>query len=46
MTRDTSVYGADSNEFNPERYFNPDGKLNDNDTVLAFGSVPQINTDT
>ncbi|KAJ7244888.1 cytochrome P450 [Mycena rebaudengoi] len=36
MTRDTSVYGADSNEFNPERYFNPDGKLN-NDTVLAFG---------
>ncbi|KAJ7244880.1 cytochrome P450 [Mycena rebaudengoi] len=37
MTRDTSVYGADSNEFNPERYFNPDGKLNDNDTVLAFG---------
>ncbi|KAJ7244877.1 cytochrome P450 [Mycena rebaudengoi] len=37
MTRDTSVYGVDSNEFNPERYFNPDGKLNDNDTVLAFG---------
>ncbi|KAJ7244875.1 cytochrome P450 [Mycena rebaudengoi] len=37
MTRDTSVYGADSNEFNPERFFNPDGELNDNDTVQAFG---------
>ncbi|KAJ7224753.1 cytochrome P450 [Mycena rebaudengoi] len=37
MTRDTSVYGADSDEFNPERYFNPDGNLNDDDTVLAFG---------
>ncbi|KAJ7237821.1 cytochrome P450 [Mycena rebaudengoi] len=37
MTRDTSVYGADSDAFNPERYFNPDGNLNDNDVVLAFG---------
>ncbi|KAJ7205366.1 cytochrome P450 [Mycena rebaudengoi] len=37
MTRDTSVYGADSDEFNPERYLNPDGNLNDDDTVLAFG---------
>jgi hypothetical protein len=44
MTRDTSVYGADSNEFNPERFFNPDGELNDNDTVQAFGSVLLINT--
>jgi cytochrome P450 len=42
MTRDTSVYGADSDEFNPERYLNPDGNLNDDDTVLAFGSVPPI----
>jgi cytochrome P450 len=42
MTRDTSVYGADSDAFNPERYFNPDGNLNDNDVVLAFGSVRPI----
>ncbi|KAJ7837671.1 cytochrome P450 [Mycena olivaceomarginata] len=36
MTRDESIY-SEPNRFNPDRFFTADGKLNDDDTVLAFG---------
>ncbi|KAF7365161.1 O-methylsterigmatocystin oxidoreductase [Mycena venus] len=36
MTRDESVF-PEPNRFNPDRFFTADGKLNDDDTVLAFG---------
>ncbi|KAK7036572.1 cytochrome p450 [Paramarasmius palmivorus] len=36
MTRDERVY-TDPKCFNPERFFNADGTLNGDDTVLAFG---------
>lgn len=36
MTRDESIY-KEPNEFRPERFFNADGTLNDDDTVLAYG---------
>ncbi|KAK7048376.1 O-methylsterigmatocystin oxidoreductase [Favolaschia claudopus] len=36
MTRDESVY-TDPEDFNPDRFFTADGKLNNDDTILAFG---------
>ncbi|KAF7346403.1 Cytochrome p450 [Mycena sanguinolenta] len=36
MTRDESIY-SEPERFNPERFFTADGKLNDDDTILAFG---------
>lgn len=36
MTRDETVY-PDPEDFNPERFLNPDGSLNKDETVLAFG---------
>ncbi|KAF7346417.1 O-methylsterigmatocystin oxidoreductase [Mycena sanguinolenta] len=36
MTRDESLY-PEPERFNPDRYFTAEGKLNDDDTVLAFG---------
>ncbi|KAJ6559091.1 cytochrome P450, partial [Mycena vulgaris] len=36
MTRDESIY-PEPERFNPDRFFTMDGRLNDDDTVLAFG---------
>ncbi|TFK74834.1 cytochrome P450 [Pluteus cervinus] len=36
MTHDPNVY-EDPDEFRPERFLNPDGSLNNDDKVLAFG---------
>ncbi|KAF7324281.1 O-methylsterigmatocystin oxidoreductase [Mycena sanguinolenta] len=36
MTRDKSIY-HEPDRFNPDRFFTEDGKLNDDDTILAFG---------
>ncbi|KAJ6559124.1 cytochrome P450 [Mycena vulgaris] len=36
MTRDESIY-PEPERFNPNRFFTADGRLNDDDTVLAFG---------
>ncbi|KAF7346407.1 O-methylsterigmatocystin oxidoreductase [Mycena sanguinolenta] len=36
MTRDESIY-PESERFNPDRFFTADGKLNGDDTILAFG---------
>ncbi|KAF7346265.1 O-methylsterigmatocystin oxidoreductase [Mycena sanguinolenta] len=36
MTRDESIYSGPE-RFNPDRFFTADGKLNNDDTILAFG---------
>lgn len=36
MTHDKDRY-PDPNAFKPERFFSKDGKLNDDDHILAFG---------
>ncbi|KAF7346377.1 O-methylsterigmatocystin oxidoreductase [Mycena sanguinolenta] len=36
MTRDESIY-SEPERFNPDRFFTPDGKLNDDNTILTFG---------
>ncbi|KAF7346268.1 O-methylsterigmatocystin oxidoreductase [Mycena sanguinolenta] len=36
MTRDKSIY-HEPEQFNPDRFFTADGKLNNDDTVLTFG---------
>ncbi|KAF7346397.1 O-methylsterigmatocystin oxidoreductase [Mycena sanguinolenta] len=36
MTRDESIY-FEPERFNPDRFFTADGKLNNDDTILAFG---------
>ena len=36
MTHDAINY-KDPDTFNPDRFFNADGKLNDDDRVLTFG---------
>ncbi|KAF7346388.1 O-methylsterigmatocystin oxidoreductase [Mycena sanguinolenta] len=36
MTHDESIY-LEPEQFNPDRFFTADGKLNDDDTILAFG---------
>ncbi|KAF7374531.1 O-methylsterigmatocystin oxidoreductase [Mycena sanguinolenta] len=46
MTRDESIY-SEPERFNPDRFFTADGKLNDDDTVLAFGfSISYFNSIT
>ncbi|KAF8208093.1 cytochrome P450 [Mycena galopus ATCC 62051] len=37
MVHDESVYGSHPDQFNPERFLNGDGQLNDDDHILAFG---------
>lgn len=37
MNRDEKRYGPDSHEFNPDRFFDEHGNLNDDDRVLAYG---------
>ena len=36
MTRDEKKY-KDPDTFNPDRFFDADGKLNNDDRILAFG---------
>ncbi|KAF7346383.1 O-methylsterigmatocystin oxidoreductase [Mycena sanguinolenta] len=36
MTRDESIY-SEPERFNPDRFFTPDGELNDDNTILTFG---------
>ncbi|KAF7346270.1 Cytochrome p450 [Mycena sanguinolenta] len=36
MTRDESIY-HEPDQFDPDRFFTADGKLNDDDTILTFG---------
>ncbi|KAF7357517.1 O-methylsterigmatocystin oxidoreductase [Mycena sanguinolenta] len=36
MTRDESIY-HEPNRFNPDRFFTADGKLEEDETILAFG---------
>ncbi|KIK65278.1 hypothetical protein GYMLUDRAFT_38711 [Collybiopsis luxurians FD-317 M1] len=37
ITRDERRYGSDTDTFKPERFFDADGKLNDDDLIVAFG---------
>ncbi|KAJ6466262.1 cytochrome P450 [Mycena sanguinolenta] len=37
MTHDESIY-HEPDRFNPDRFFTADGKLNEDDTILAFGN--------
>lgn len=36
MTRDENKY-TDPDTFNPDRFFTPDGTLNDDNNILTFG---------
>ncbi|KAJ8091252.1 monooxygenase activity protein [Marasmius tenuissimus] len=37
ITRDERRYGPDTDAFKPERFFGADGKLNDDNLIVAFG---------
>lgn len=37
INREEKHYGPDAYAFNPDRFFNERGELNDDDRILAYG---------